>query len=223
MKKLFIPVLCLLAFAACSKEEPVAMQPNPQPEAAPAAQPAASAHPACNAAYAENLRTCTPYTCQEASSLPGGLVLVRSINGEENGKCVETVTPQPMQAAPQTEEANTPQGSDAAPQETNPSFQQVCHFSPQERTQMADYLQSYFGQNDVLQTPNPLVNPLKDFLQNGVCTATGFEPQKQSEITCTGTDSITVITQGADGQEISQVIKCQNAPAPKAKATTPAQ
>ncbi len=223
MKKLFIPVLCLLAFAACSKEEPVAMQANPQPEAAPAAQLAASAHPACDAVYADNLRTCTPYTCQEGSSLPGGLVLVRSINGEENGKCVETVTPQPMQAAPQTEEANTPQTSATEPQENKPSFQQVCRFSPQERTQMADYLQSHFGPEDANQPQKRQRNPLKDFLQNGVCTATGFEPQKQSEITCTGTDSITGITQGADGQEISQVIKCQNAPAPKAKATTPAK
>ncbi len=216
MKKLFIPVLCLLAFAACSKEEPVAMQANPQPEAAPAAQPAASAHPACDAVYADNLRTCTPYTCQEGSSLPGGLVLVRSINGEENEKCVETITPQAAAS-------NTPQDSDTAPQETTPSFQQVCRFSPQERTQMADYLQSHFGPEDANQPQKRQRNPLKDFLQNGICTATGFEPQKQSEITCTGTDSITVITQGADGQEISQVIKCQNAPAPKAKATTPAK
>lgn len=223
MKKLFIPVLCLLALAACSKEEPVAMQANPQPAAAPAPQPQENAHPTCNATYAENLRTCTPYTCQEGSSLPGGLVLVRSINGEENGKCVETVTPQPAQAAPQTEEANTPQTSTTAPEENKPSFQQVCRFSPQERTQMADYLQTHFWQDDTNHSPKRIKNPLRNFLQNGVCTATGFEPQKQSAITCTGTDSITVITQGEDGQEISQVVKCQNAPAPKAKATTPAK
>lgn len=223
MKKLFIPVLCLLALAACSKEEPIAMQANPQPEEATAAQPQASAYPACDTAYAENLRTCTPYTCQKKSSLPGGLILLRTIRGEENGKCVETVTPQFLEVAPQQENPNTSEATTAAPQENKPAFQQVCRFSPQERTQMADYLQAHFGQNSDKQPQKRITSPLRNFLQNGVCTATGFEPQKQSEITCTGTDSITVIMLGADGQEISQVVKCKNTPTPQEKAKTPAK
>ena len=65
IKKLIIPFFCLFFMAACSKEEPIAMQANPQAAAFDQKQRPQGKYPACNATYAENLRACTPYICQQ--------------------------------------------------------------------------------------------------------------------------------------------------------------
>ena len=214
IKKLIIPFFCLFFMAACSKEEPIAMQANPQAAAFDHKQRPQGKYPACNATYAENLRACTPYICQQESALPGGLGVIRTIKEEENGQCTEEIALQPapteaVSPAPAEQDPATQNTEEQSAQQGATQLLQTCRFTQEQRAKMADYLLAYFtAQAEPNSAADMPENPLKDFLQNGTCTAQGFHPQ--GEITCTGTQSITVITTDANGTEISHVITCQN-------------
>lgn len=200
MKKLFIPFLLLFLTAACSQEEPVSTQAASSARPA-AAKPASPQYPACGEAYVQALRNCTPYTCRETlSSAP----IIRTLSPAENGLCQETL-------APQQPAENTPSPApDSATGTASYALKQNCLFNAQQRVQMADYLQFYFASSGAEpNTPAPQ-NPLDEFLQNGTCT----RPEKfRQGITCTGTQSVTIIFTEPDGSETRQEIFCQEPPA----------
>lgn len=219
MKKVFLSVFILLLTCACGKDEPIAMQRNNSQTVSPTEATQPDTLPVCDAQYAQNLRTCSPFTCQEKTNLPGNLTVVRTISAGENGLCIETITPKqsPAKTDAKPEEGATPPA--AQPEEKENVIQQMCTFNETQRNQAADFLQYHFdskssGKQQAAAGQAPQ-NPLKTFLQDGTCTASGFEPQ--GTITCTGTKSITVITIGGNGEEVSQVITCETPaqPAPK--------
>lgn len=218
MKKVFLSVFILLLTCACGKDEPIAMQRNNSQAVSPTEATQPDTLPVCDAQYAQNLRTCSPFTCQEKTNLPGNLTVVRTISAGENGLCIETIAPK--QSPSKIDAAQKPSSSsDGQQNEKIDVIRQTCTFNETQRNQVADFLQYYYNskspdkqQVSAGQAPQ---NPLKTFLQDGTCTASGFEPQ--GTITCTGTKSITVITIGGNGEEVSQVITCETPaqPAPK--------
>lgn len=218
MKKVFLSVFILLLTCACGKDEPIAMQRNNSQAVSPTEATQPDTLPVCDAQYAQNLRNCTPIICQEQTNLPGNLTIVRTISEGENNLCIETIAPK--QSPSKTDAAQKPSSSsDGQQNEKIDVIRQTCTFNETQRNQVADFLQYYYNskspdkqQVSAGQAPQ---NPLKTFLQDGTCTASGFEPQ--GTITCTGTKSITVITIGGNGEEVSQVITCETPaqPAPK--------
>lgn len=218
MKKVFLSVFILLLTCACGKDEPIAMQRNNSQAVSPTEATQPDTLPVCDAQYAQNLRTCSPFTCQEKTNLPGNLTIVRTISEGENNLCIETIAPK--QSPSKIDAAQKPSSSsDGQQNEKIDVIRQTCTFNETQRNQVADFLQYYYNskspdKQQVSAGPAPK-NPLKDFLQDGTCTASGFEPQ--GTITCTGTKSITVITIGGNGEEVSQVITCETPaqPAPK--------
>lgn len=220
MKKVFLSVFILLLTCACGKDEPIAMQRNNSQAVSPTEATQPDTLPVCDAQYAQNLRNCTPIICQEQTNLPGNLTIVRTISEGENNLCIETIAPK--QSPSKIDAAQKPSSSsDGQQNEKIDVIRQTCTFNETQRNQVADFLQYYYNskspdKQQVSAGPAPK-NPLKDFLQNGTCTASGFEPQ--GKITCTGTKSITVITIGENGEEISQVITCENPAQPEPKQT----
>lgn len=218
MKKVFLSVFILLLTCACGKDEPIAMQRNNSQAVSPTEATQPDTLPVCDAQYAQNLRNCTPIICQEQTNLPGNLTIVRTISEGENNLCIETISPK--QSPSKIDAAQKPSSSsDGQQNEKIDVIRQTCTFNETQRNQVADFLQYYYNskspdKQQVSAGPAPQ-NPLKTFLQDGTCTASGFEPQ--GTITCTGTKSITVITIGGNGEEVSQVITCETPaqPAPK--------
>ena len=144
MKKVFLSVFILLLTCACGKDEPIAMQRNNSQAVSPTEATQPDTLPVCDAQYAQNLRTCSPFTCQEKTNLPGNLTVVRTISAGENGLCIETIAPK--QSPSKIDAAQKPSSSsDGQQNEKIDVIRQTCTFNETQRNQVADFLQYYYN------------------------------------------------------------------------------
>lgn len=205
MKKILWPFWAVLCLCACQKE---AVQPM-EVSRSPAPVPTQAGPAVCAAQYAEKLRVCEPFTCVENIDLNGPKTLTRTVVGKQDGLCVETTAWKSMA------EKST------APDKWPAQWEQTCRFPMDAQQQQADYLARYFSmekkitpQAQLLLPPQGIDaadNPLADFLQQQICVRPALaEETTAPPVSCTGTESITVIWPDKNGAPSAQTVRCED-------------